>query len=40
MHNWEIEELYPMVPVGTRVIVVGTRPAGAVEGDTPASVNI
>jgi lipoprotein-anchoring transpeptidase ErfK/SrfK len=40
MHNWEIEELYPMVPVGTRVIVVGARPAGAVEGDTPASVNI
>ena len=23
MHNWEIEELYPMVDVGTRVIVVG-----------------
>ena len=40
MHNWEIEELYPMVDVGTRVIVVGSRPADAVEGDTPASVNV
>lgn len=40
MHNWEIEELYPMVDVGTSVIVVGARPSGAVEGDTPASVNI
>lgn len=40
MHNWEVEELYPMVDVGSRVIVVGTRPANAVEGDTPASVNI
>jgi lipoprotein-anchoring transpeptidase ErfK/SrfK len=40
MHNWEVEELYPMVDVGTRVIVVGSRPANAVEGDTPASVNV
>jgi lipoprotein-anchoring transpeptidase ErfK/SrfK len=40
MHNWEIEELYPMVDVGTRVIVVGSRPVNAVEGDTPASVNV
>jgi lipoprotein-anchoring transpeptidase ErfK/SrfK len=40
MHNWEIEELYPMVPVGTRVIVVGVRPAGAQEWDTPASADI
>jgi hypothetical protein len=29
-----------MVDVGTRVIVVGTRPGNAVEGDTPASVNV
>ena len=40
MHNAEIEQLYPMVDVGTRVIIVGTRPANAVEGDTPASVNV
>ena len=40
MHNWEVEELYDMVDVGTRVIVVGLRPANAVEGDTPASVNV
>jgi lipoprotein-anchoring transpeptidase ErfK/SrfK len=40
MHNWEIEELYPMVDVGTRVIVIGSRPANAIEGDTPASVNV
>jgi lipoprotein-anchoring transpeptidase ErfK/SrfK len=40
MHNSEIEQLYPMVDVGTRVIIVGARPAGAIEGDTPASVNV
>jgi lipoprotein-anchoring transpeptidase ErfK/SrfK len=40
MHNGEIEQLYPMVDVGTRVIIVGTRPVNAVEGDTPASVNV
>lgn len=40
MHNAEIEELYPMVDVGTRVIVVGSRPADAVEGDTPDAVNV
>lgn len=40
MHNYEIEELYPMVDVGTRVIVVGSRPADAVEGDTPDQVNV
>jgi lipoprotein-anchoring transpeptidase ErfK/SrfK len=40
MHNWEVEELYEMVDVGTRVIVVGARPTNAVEGDTPASVNV
>jgi lipoprotein-anchoring transpeptidase ErfK/SrfK len=40
MHNYEIEQLYPMIPLGARVIIVGTRPAGAVEGDTPASFDI
>jgi L,D-transpeptidase catalytic domain/Putative peptidoglycan binding domain len=35
MHNWEIEQLYELVPVGTRVIIVGTRPSWAVEGDFP-----
>ncbi|MDH5224343.1 MAG: L,D-transpeptidase/peptidoglycan binding protein, partial [Actinomycetota bacterium] len=40
MHNAEVEQLYPMVDVGTRVIVVGARPSNAVEGDTPASVNV
>ena len=40
MHNYEIEQLYPMIPVGARVIIVGTRPPGAIEGDTPASVDI
>ncbi len=40
MHNWEVEELYDMVEVGMRVIIVGSRPGSAVEGDTPDSVNI
>jgi len=40
MHNSEIEQLYPMIDVGSRVIIVGTRPVNAVEGDTPASVNV
>ncbi|CAN5671633.1 hypothetical protein BH18ACT17_BH18ACT17_01470 [soil metagenome] len=40
MHNSEIEQLYPMVDVGSRVIIVGSRPADAVEGDTPDSVNV
>jgi lipoprotein-anchoring transpeptidase ErfK/SrfK len=35
MHNWEIEELYELVPDGTKVIIVGQRPPGAVEGDFP-----
>ena len=40
MHNSEVEQLYPMVPVGAHVIIVGSRPAGAAEWDTPASVDI
>jgi lipoprotein-anchoring transpeptidase ErfK/SrfK len=40
MHNSEVEQLYEMVEVGMRVIIVGSRPGDAVEGDTPASVNV
>jgi len=40
MHNSEVEQLYPLVPVGAHVIIVGTRPAGAVEWDTPATADI
>ena len=40
MHNSEVEQLYPLVPVGARIIIVGTRPAGAVEWDTPATADI
>ena len=35
MINEQIEELYELVPVGTKVIILGTRPAGADEGDLP-----
>ena len=35
MHNAEVEALYEMVPVGSKVIIIGERPAGAVEGDVP-----
>jgi hypothetical protein len=35
MHNDDIVTLYPMVPVGTHVLVVGQRPAGAAYWDTP-----
>jgi lipoprotein-anchoring transpeptidase ErfK/SrfK len=35
MHNEEIEQLYELVPVGTRVIVRGIRPSWASEGDFP-----
>jgi lipoprotein-anchoring transpeptidase ErfK/SrfK len=35
MHNWEVEQLYELVPVGTKVIIVGSRPSWAVEGDFP-----
>jgi lipoprotein-anchoring transpeptidase ErfK/SrfK len=35
MHNEEIEQLYELVPVGTKVIVMGQRPSWAVEGDFP-----
>ena len=35
MHNEQIEELYELVPVGTKVIVLGHRPSWAAEGDVP-----
>jgi lipoprotein-anchoring transpeptidase ErfK/SrfK len=35
MHNEEIEQLYELVPVGTKVIIMGHRPSWAVEGDFP-----
>jgi lipoprotein-anchoring transpeptidase ErfK/SrfK len=35
MHNWEIEQLYQQVPIGTKVIIVGSRPSWAVEGSFP-----
>jgi lipoprotein-anchoring transpeptidase ErfK/SrfK len=35
MINEQIEELYELVPVGTKVIIRGSRPAWADEGDVP-----
>jgi hypothetical protein len=35
MINEQIEELYELVPVGTKVIIMGSRPPGADEGDLP-----
>ena len=35
MHNAEVEELYEMVPVGAKVIIIGARPSWATEGDVP-----
>jgi lipoprotein-anchoring transpeptidase ErfK/SrfK len=35
MHNEEIEQLYELVSVGTKVIIMGARPSWAVEGDFP-----
>jgi hypothetical protein len=35
MHNEQVEELYELVPVGTRVIIMGARPSWASEGDLP-----
>ena len=40
MHNAEVEELFEMVPVGSRVIVVGARPSWAQEWDTPGDADI
>jgi L,D-transpeptidase ErfK/SrfK len=35
MHNDDVVTLYPMVPVGTHVLIVGHRPADAAYWDTP-----
>jgi lipoprotein-anchoring transpeptidase ErfK/SrfK len=35
MHNEDVEALYDLVPVGTKVIIVGSRPSWASEGDVP-----
>jgi hypothetical protein len=35
MHNTDVVALYPMVPVGTHVLVVGHRPVDAAYWDTP-----
>jgi hypothetical protein len=35
MHNEHVEELYRLVPVGAKVIIMGSRPSWASEGDLP-----
>jgi hypothetical protein len=35
MHNEQVEELYDLVPVGSKVIIMGARPSWASEGDFP-----
>ncbi|HWL90426.1 MAG TPA: L,D-transpeptidase [Actinomycetota bacterium] len=35
MHNEQVEELYELVPVGAKVIIMGSRPSWASEGDFP-----
>jgi lipoprotein-anchoring transpeptidase ErfK/SrfK len=35
MHNEQVEELFDLVPVGTKVIIMGSRPSWASEGDFP-----
>jgi hypothetical protein len=35
MHNEHVEELYDLVPVGAKVIIMGSRPSWASEGDIP-----
>jgi len=40
MHNSEIERLFPMIPQGQHVIVVGSRPAGAAYWSTPPASDI
>jgi hypothetical protein len=35
MHNEQVEELYDLVPIGTKVIIIGSRPSWASEGDFP-----
>jgi lipoprotein-anchoring transpeptidase ErfK/SrfK len=40
MRNEEVEQLFEMIDVGQHVVIVGHRPAGAQEGDTPAEFDI
>ena len=40
MQNAEVEALYEQVPVGSHVIVVGSRPSWAQEWDTPGDADI
>jgi lipoprotein-anchoring transpeptidase ErfK/SrfK len=40
MRNAEVEQLFEMIDVGQHVVIVGHRPAGAQEGDTPAQFDI
>lgn len=40
MHNAEVEELFDIVPVGSQVIVIGSRPSWAQEWDTPGDADI
>lgn len=40
MRNEEVEDLFERVPIGTHVLVVGSRPAGADYWDTPAASDI
>lgn len=35
MHNEQVEELFELVPVGSKVIIMGSRPSWASEGDIP-----
>lgn len=35
MHNEQVEELFDLAPVGTEVIIMGSRPSWASEGDLP-----
>jgi hypothetical protein len=35
MHNEQVEELYELVPVGAKVVIMGSRPSWAAEGDFP-----
>ena len=40
MQNEEIEDLFERVDIGTKVLVVGSRPANAGYWDTPAAADI
>lgn len=40
MRNEEVEKLFEMIDEGQHVVIVGHRPAGAQEGDTPSEFDI